>query len=324
MIARTSQLFFTCIQLFLLGALPLASLADLYVSASGTYDGQAAYVDLQAAIQAAPSGATIWVEDGFVCETGKTDLAENACRILIDKAVTVRSRSGTLQNPAVIRGAWHDPANEIPLGVHAIRCVRMTSSNARLIGFRLEGGATADSDDWTATAGSGGGFLGSGVLSNCLITANQAASGGGLSASGVVPALFSCVISNNVAKLNAGGVKSANCVNTTIVGNHSDGSCGGFRTINASACLIVGNVAATSGGGGIAVGNTFTDCVVTNNEAGTDGGGIHYTPTLFRCLVGWNRAAGAGGGVHGGASTAPVVAYDSTFVGNRAGGSGGG
>lgn len=58
----------------LLLVLPLAAIAaDLYVSASGTYDGKPAYVDLQAAIDASSNGDTIWVEDGFICSTGKTE-----------------------------------------------------------------------------------------------------------------------------------------------------------------------------------------------------------------------------------------------------------
>lgn len=306
-------------------AMPFAALAaNVYVAASGTYDGLPAYTDLQAAVNASASGDTVWVEDGFVCYTGRTAQAENACRLLINKAVTVRSRSGGLGNPAVIRGEWHDPSGGVALGVNAVRCVRMSSTNARLIGFRLEDGATAAGTDWTATAVSGGGFLGVGVLSNCLITANSAGSGGGVSGAGGNVSLYNCVISNNTATLSAGGIKAANCFSTAIVDNRSDGDSGGLRTITATDCLIAGNRAALSGGGGIAVSTSFTDCVITNNEAGTSGGGLQYTPTLIRCLVGWNRAATEGGGVCGAAATVPARAFDSTFSNNRAGGSGGG
>ena len=78
--------------------------ADLYVSARGLYDGHDAYTDLQSAIRDAQTGDTIWVENGFVCDTGKTVTGLGASRIFIDKDIIVRSRSGSWKNPAIIRG----------------------------------------------------------------------------------------------------------------------------------------------------------------------------------------------------------------------------
>ena len=310
--------------LTLLLALPLAvSAADLYVAASGLYDGQPAYTDLQAAINAAAASDTIWVEDGFVCSTGQTvNATYGNSRILISKAVTVRSRSGTMENPAVIRGAWHDPVEEIALGTNAVRCVRSTSTGARLIGFRLEGGATDDTA-WSGSLGSGGGFLGSGILTNCMVSANQAAGGGGVSGTAGQTTFYSCVISNNFASENAGGIKGGYCYDTRIVDNHSSDEAGGFRDIYAWNCVIAGNSANQFGGGGTATGEILTDCVITNNTSGGRAGGVYYTPTLVRCLVGWNSASGGGGGVSG-ASPSTSLAYDSTFVGNISGASGGG
>lgn len=309
----------------LLLVLPLAAIAaDLYVSASGTYDGKPAYVDLQAAIDASSNGDTIWVEDGFICSTGKTeDVTYGTSRILISKAVTVRSRSGTLENPAVIRGAWHDPDSEIALGANAVRCVRSSSSGARLIGFRLEGGATRGDGAWSSSLCRGGGYLGNGILSNCLVVANQAVGAGGVSGSRDSTWLYRCIVTNNYASENAGGIMTGNCYDTLIVDNSTSGEAGGFRTINAWNCVIAGNHAVTHGGGGTATGETLTDCVITNNTSVSNAGGIYWNPTLVRCLVGWNTTAGNGGGVKGG-STSTARAYDSTFIGNTAGGSGGG
>ena len=314
--------------LTLLLALPLAAAAaDRYVSASGLYDGQPAFTDLQAAVNAAAASDTIWVEDGFSCSTGQTvNATYGNSRILISKAVTVRSRSGTMANPAIIRGAWHDPEAEIALGTNAVRCVRSTSSGTKLIGFRLEGGATVVDTNWRTTIGAGGGFLGYGTVSNCLITGNTAYAGGGASGLGW-PSFYNCVISNNLATLNAGGVQWANCFDTQILDNRADTSGGGGRDFNATDCLIAGNVAGQSGGGcgGYTDRNPYLiDCVITNNEAGGDGGGVQYWPTLTRCLVGWNRAGGAGGGACGAFAHLPVKAYDSLFIGNTAGGRGGG
>ncbi len=308
-------------------AMPLTTLSgNLYVSTTGTYNELPAYTNLQEAINAAVSGDTVWVEDGFVCETGRTTASDgSASRLSIDKGITVRSRSGSLEAPVIVRGAWHDPLSEVACGDNAIRCVRMSSVYARLIGFQLENGATVSSADWTVSAGSGGGFYGSGVLSNCLIMANHAASGGGAAGTNrELLSLYDCVVSNNHAALSAGGIKSAQCFNTAVVDNRSDGDSGGFRAIDATNCLIAQNHAIGQGGGGLSVKGSFVDCVITNNESGTNGGGVYYTPTLTRCLVGWNRATDDGGGACGGAATAPVIAFDSSFVSNVADGSGGG
>ena len=77
----------------MLAGSPAATAADRYVSATGTYDGEAAYTNLQEAIDAAAAGDTVWVEDGFICASGATTNANGASRIYVGKRLS-RPRPG--------------------------------------------------------------------------------------------------------------------------------------------------------------------------------------------------------------------------------------
>lgn len=323
---RSAVRLLTCLFVCLLVAPLTGGAAELYVGTAGMYNGApGAYTSLQAAIDAAAPGDTVWVDDGFVCDTGETVTANNASRININKAITVRSRSGNLVNPPVIRGAWHDPITEVRFGVDAVRCVEMTAAGALLTGFRLEGGSTADGTAGDAAALAGGGFLGFGTLSNCVVTGNSAIGGGGVKQGSTILLLVThCIVSNNTAKIEGGGIMRGTIVSSRIVNNVSDGASGGFRDGTFTNCLIAGNTAAGAGGGGLSLGGTFVDCVFSNNVAGGNGGGVHYTPKLSNCLFIGNQAGGTGGGVNGVAKTSRAHIQNCTFVSNSAANHGGG
>ncbi len=246
--------------LALLVTLPCASVtADLYVAASGSYDGQPAYTDLQAAINAAANGDTIWVEDGFLCYTGLTANATYGnSRIVIGKPITVRSRSGTLENPAVIRGAWHDPENEVPLGTNAIRCVRMTSSSARLIGFRLEGGATAEGSAWNSSIGIGGGLQSVKGYNN-LVIGNQAGSNGG----GVFGGEHynTIIVGNTSASTGGGAGYQGYLYNCTVTGNTAPSRAG------IQECWLVNTITWDNIGGADAINWATNSCGLACTEA---------------------------------------------------------
>ncbi len=109
--------------------------------------------------------------------------------------------------------------------------------------------------------------------------------------------------------INAGG---SNLIeNCLIIGNQATNSAGGGLYIAASLngpmlrnCTIVSNTAATSAGGVAAIsGGRFINCLIAHNTAATDGGGLYaqrmYVAGGFvaNCTIVSNTAA-LGGGVH--------------------------
>ena len=318
--------------LCIIAAPAVSSAATLYVSMNGlhdvngvvwgtyeTDDGVAhnAYTNLQQAINAAASGSTIWVEDGFTVSTGATfyrgkeTTGGNDTRIVSNgwnSKLTIRSRSGDWRTGAEIRG-------------DAItRCFGGQSDT--LIGFRLVSGTT--------TNGAGGGALITqygGTFKNCLFAdCSAAAGGGGIGRSGPSSDLTvtDCVFSNCVARNgNGGGVsadnKNANCSGCLFVNARANGSAwsngrgGGLfgEKSSATRCVFVNchaynkaQIAHASqqngDGGGACSSSSIIDCVFSNCTA-TSGGGA-----LSRCVGGRNvtivncQAGRGGGGTRGG------------------------
>ena len=309
-----------------------ATAATYYVSTNGlhevngvvwgtyaTDDGveHNAYTNLQQAINAASSGSTIWVEDGFTVSEGsrfyrgKETTGGNNTRIVSDgwnSKLTIRSRSGDWRTGAEIRG-------------DAItRCFGAQSDT--LIGFRLVSGTT--------TNGAGGGALVSqygGTFKNCLFADCSAASnGGGIGRTGPYSALnvVDCVFSNCVARSGSGGAvngggSTANCsgclfVNARANGTGWDAGCGGglfggkssatncvFISCHAYNKAQIGHASRMNGdGGGACTSSSIIDCVFSNCTA-TSGGGA-----LSRCVGGKNvtivncQSGRGGGGTRGG------------------------
>ena len=142
--------------------------------------------DLDAACAKAESG-TIWVKDGFICQSGGGRNLDGAVRICIARGVTVRSESGYVDEAngkgATIRGELDMEAGESKyyLGDKSMRCVGFATlgGNSRLIGFVLENGSCNKQSD---NAYGGGGVYGgarSHVVSNCVIRNCYAQRGGG-------------------------------------------------------------------------------------------------------------------------------------------------
>ena len=252
---------------------------DLYVSASGlhavegsdapwgtyvTEDDVAhdAYTDLQQAINAAAANDTIWVEDGFVCDAGVVSTSIGDARIHVTKTLTIRGRSGSWENGPVIRGAYataFDGTEKTRCGEGAVRCAVFSNNNGpKLVGFRLENGATVVSG--TSHSNQGGGVY-SGKLENCLVTGCAASEGGGAYSAN----LTDCVVSNCSAV-------------STSVNAYGGGVYGGTL----SNCLVTMCHASYMGGG--ISGSTTYDCIVENCVADSYGGcirsGTHYRPVL--------------------------------------------
>ena len=106
---------------------------DRFVSAAGGDDAAGGYTNwagaattLQAAIDRCVHGDTVWVENGFTTDTGgRTNWPAGAGltnRVVIDKAIMVRSVSGDTSNMPAIVGAW-DPSAIYGTGSNSVRCV---------------------------------------------------------------------------------------------------------------------------------------------------------------------------------------------------------
>jgi hypothetical protein len=158
--------------------------------------------------------------------------------------------------------------------------------------------------------------------------------------------LANCIVSSNEAQDAGGGVYSSSratveLIDCTIRDNHTDGDGGGVHLVSSGsaerieACHIEGNTATGRGGGLFTVGRTVArDCLVRENVAGLDGGG--------QCVRAWedvytfsgmtyeDNVAGRNGGGYAlyvtvGGLFGPCTYYeDCRFVGNVAGGDGGG
>ena len=329
-----------------------ASAADLFVSASGTWvpEGLAGtcYTDLRAALDAAQNGDTVWLQDGYVYDSGNTGDTTGtnggyARARIRNKTVVLRSESGHVDEAAgkgaTIRGAWHDPENGVALGPNAVHCLWVSGANgqkAEVIGLVLEGGSGGN----THTGGYGGGIFGDGcIVSNCVLRNNVGYAGGAIG-NGVFT-LYNCVLTNNLcgAVGYSGGAiwGPSSAYNCLIVSNRSVTSGGGIGWNWSSGatppvysnCVIVGNVATNSGGAAYFaknVGATFIGCRIAENTALAGWGGVNGPATLINCdVVGNSATASPCGGVGAGSGSAPQpVLTDCRIVGNYANREGGG
>ena len=133
------------------------------------------------------------------------------------------------------------------------------------------------------TAETGGGIRGVGVVRDCVLAGNRASSGGGLYA-GPGGVFFGLTITNNTCAKNGGGA---------YVGS------GGAVTN----CLVCGNESETTGGGAYVIG-LFADSVVSNNLSQKSSGGVYGTNSgsvfglVSNCLIACNGARTVGGGAY--------------------------
>ena len=311
----------------------VAAPATFYVSTNGlheiagvtwgtyrTDDGvdHDAYTDLQEALTCACEknpGSTIWVEDGYVLDTGSTISDKVDSRLYYsgwDNKVTIRSRSGDWRTGAEIRGDA------------TTRCVSAQGS-VKMYGMRIVGG--------TATNGCGGGVYTHshyGIsLYNCLIADCRAQSSGGgayASASDSVR-LYDCVVTNcaagavGIGSGSGGGMSRGSVYNcwfdgcTAYGSKWDDGSGGGVcAAVNVSNCVFTSCMAFNSSqidhasaqagvGGAISGATTIRDCWITNCTATAAGGGVACSKEGANVTVVGCSAGRGGGGISGGTWT---------------------
>lgn len=255
---------------------------------------------IQAAVDLAYPGDIVLVTNGVYDAGGAvTPGAFLSNRVCITVPITVQSVGG----PAVtlIKGQG-------PLGTNAVRCAYLSTSGAMLAGFTLTNGGTRLVGVTQDTHG-GAAYGPNAVLSNCVITGNAAASGGGVYGG----TLYDCTLEQNYAVSRAGGAYMATLSNCWVRGNRSDSVGGGTAQSTLYHCTLVDNWASNQGGG--VFWGTLYACEVRSNSASQYGGGT-FCATVIDSTVTGNRGALWGGGVaYGTVSNCIVRDNDATNYG---------
>lgn len=149
---------------------------DRYVSPWGSHESpftswSTAATNIQAALDVASAGDTVWVSNG-VYRVGETSGGGMDARVALTKPVSVRSVNGYRET--VIEGRFHTVTAEV--GSASVRAVYMT--NGVLDGFTIRKGSTLESGADEARVGGGLYALG-GTQANIRVTGNTGASAGG-------------------------------------------------------------------------------------------------------------------------------------------------
>ena len=260
-----------------------------------------AATNIQDAVDAAVAGDFVVVSNGTYNLGGRVVYGAATNRVVVDKAITVQSVNGPAQT--LIQGYQ-------VYGNNAVRCVYLTN-NALLVGFTLTNGATRTAGQ-TFSEDSGGGVWSEwfGMVSNCLITGNGAASGYGGGAFGGT--LINCVLTNNYAGNGGGAAASNSLLDCTLVNNRAnpsqrgDGG-GGACYCTLSNCVVTGNFCNGGRGGGGTFGSILTGCVVSSNVTKfANGGGVCFG-TANNSLISSNQASYGLGNYYGGGAYSNVL-----------------
>ncbi len=295
----------------LIGAQEVGCAATVYrVNAQGTGD----FPTIGAAVQVAPEGALIELEDGTYTGNGNRDI------FLQGRRVILRSRSGdphrcildcegsetaqhrgfyfqrgetreTVLEGITVRGGYYYSG----AGIRCNFSSSPTIKNCRLVdcGSPHAGGGLHCTTSDPAVLG-------------CALDNNWSDYGGGvISFFGARPTLTDCVISNNWALSRAGGASSSECAPTyircTFSGNSAPVAGGVFSTddeVRFRDCLFVGNEA--SQGGGALYCRDALLCSVTGStfsgNGAADGSGLYCensTPGLMRTILAFGTQGAA-------------------------------
>ncbi len=265
------------------------------------FDVPSEYATIQAAINAAAIGDTVYVAAG----TYATSTNGETFPIMLREGQTVMSESGALSTTVDAEGQ-----NTV------LEAMTLTSP-VLLKGFRITGGAAMIR---------GGGLKCEAVdaltVENCMFNSNSSPTeGGGVYVSSSPVAFRDCAISYNDS-YNGAGVYSwstsgadmpsfEDCTffDNTAVGDGAAAKLDGFAFPSFDGCTFAGNSAGGNGGALHQPGDVI-DCVFWANTA-VEGGAVYDAWFIDRCLFWENEATLTGGAVVGG-----YQLNRSTFVGN--------
>jgi hypothetical protein len=257
-----------------------AALSDWFVATNGNdaADGRSwatAKQTIQAAVDVATNGGTVWVSNGVYATGGRAiGIGELTNRVVIDQPIAVRSVNGA--DVTVILGQ--------NMGGR-IRCAHV-GGHAVLSGFTLANGSAVGG----ATNNAGGGvFVAGGTVANCLIGGNVASKGGGAYIADAGTLSHCRLIDNSAGSTGAGGgvfsSSGGRLQNCLISGNYAEWAPGvyvrdgGMELVN---CTISGN---SSFGGPAVVAPTSTlwNCIVHGNNVETNHLEIEGIPAAMHC-----------------------------------------
>lgn len=257
---------------------------DVYVAPDGDDAANRPYTDpkypaetIQAAVDAAVLGGTVWVADGVYAAGTAPALDAVPTRVVAAEPVAIRG-TGRREDCVIAGGPG-------VRGVYLGKQVRLENVTVRDASGVAEGAGV-----WCETGA---------VISNAVICSNAAARLGGGVFGGMV---HSSLIESNSA-LNGGGVFRTSCRDSLVKNNRArvdeendeGGGGGGGNQSMFDRCTLEGNVGETGGGADDSV---LTNCVVKSNVARV-GGGVHLC-FLDGCLVTGNKALASGGGAYKG------------------------
>lgn len=287
---------------------------------SGEFTGfrvPSVYPTIQAAVDDAWDGDTVWLADGAYSGAGNIEIDFHG------RAITVRSDNG--------------PSS----------CIIDCQRQARAFYFHSGEGKESVVEGLTIARGGnvdcGGGVqcVGSSpTLRNCVFRDNSADSyGGGLyNAYGSSPTVIGCTFEGNACSTlrsagSGGGVANRHDSHPTLQdctfsGNAANEAGGGIANLDTSVarvtgCLFVGNTSRGSGGAVYNEGESrseFTTCILYANSADEDGGGLYCgensETALSGCILSGNCTDRDGGAVT--VMQATLSAINCTISGNAA------
>lgn len=279
-----------------------------YVSLTGNdaNDGLSwatAKATIQAGIDSASAGDTVWVENGGY--TLSTTIA-------LDKSIAVRGTSG-------------NPADVVVNGNGAVRCFTISATNAALCNVTITNG-------FTESRGGGVALVAAATVDGCVMVDNKLSGSDGAGCyvmnNGVVR---NCQILNNTANGKGTGIQldGGSLLRSTV--GYNTGSGPGVYMDSASSLWdsrIVGNVASGKNhGGGVAGGAIVDGCTIVSNSitySGYHGGGVADSAIIRNCLIQGNKATASNGGGGGILTRDGKRVVNCLVIGNTSGGDGGG